>query len=237
MRRTITALAVLCLGSGTAVADPINLTAVTTIDGALLVVDIDRTVFFGDFSHSTDSLGPVTLSDAVGSDLRKASATITSVTKPAGFQVSASTTAAAYGPGSGDDPAHFAAEMRARADATYQASFTLTQPYLFVSTLTSPSGAFETGCNASLINDTLQSVSCLHPGVVSGTLSPGAYRFSLDGFFGASAFGTAIVASDQQFDAAFALTPVAATPEPVSLLLLGTGLAAVWQSHRFRRVN
>ena len=67
-------------------------------------------------------------------------------------------------------------------------------------------------------------------------LLPGTFRFSIGAFANAFAEGTPTssetVVDARQFDAAFTLTPVAATPEPATFALLGTGLVALLRVRR-----
>ena len=65
-------------------------------------------------------------------------------------------------------------------------------------------------------------------------LAPGRYgmRVQTSGVNSATAFGPARV--DHSFRIAFADSPVAATPEPASLLLLGTGVAALFTRYSRR---
>src|SRR3954462_4715387 len=92
-------------------ADPITFHPLTTISGGGAVNLITPIGFedghfdLGSFSHSTESLGPVTLSDAIGDGFTgtssDASSTISSVTRPSGIHVSGSTKSAAR---AGQDP-------------------------------------------------------------------------------------------------------------------------------------
>ena len=217
-------------------ADAINLSSFTAISARAVENIIirppgeDGHFELGGFSQSTESLGPVSLTD--GFPGGSMFSTITSVVQPSGIHVSASTSAKASA--RQVSPRFIVDFVDARAAATFQASFTLTQPHRFESLLSATDGI----C-ANLTGTALPSLSCLDPGLVTGTLNPGTYRFSIGAFSSASAAGTTTSSdvdfSESQFDAAFTLAPVTPTPEPATFALLTTGVIALVPTRRRRK--
>lgn len=235
-RDFVAALLVLVLAPARCWADAINLSSLTAINARAVENIIvrppgeDGHFELGGFDHSTESLGPVSLTDSVPGEFLFS--TITSVVQPSGIHVSAATSASAS---AGQvSPRLIEDFVLAHAAATFQASFTLTQPHQFESFLSATEGI----C-ANLTGTALASFSCFDPGVVSGTLNPGTYRFSIAAFSNAFAAGTPASSdsdfSESRFDAAFSLTPLTPTPEPATFALLATGVIALMPTRRRRR--
>ncbi len=221
-------------------ADAINLSSFATISGSAAENIIirppgdDGHFDLGSFNQSTDSLGPVSLTDGFPVRAGSLFSTITSVVQPSGIHVNASTSARVGA--ARVSPRFFEDLVIARAAATFQASFTLTQPHRFESLLSATDGI----C-AKLTGTALASFSCLDPGVATGTLNPGTYQFSIGAFSNAFAIGTTTASdfelSESQFDAAFTLAPLTPTPEPATSVLLATGIIALMPTRRQRKTD
>ncbi len=212
-------------------ADPITLSARTTLE--VLGVEMTTTVNgadgrrAGNFRDSSESLGPVTLRGSTA----LSAATVTSLVSPSGIHVSASTSASVRV----DPLPPFLAShsFDARALAGVVASFTLADAHFFDTTLTQDvqDGGF---VSVNLVEATRGVIFTRNDafdfvGPLLGTLSPGVYTFSVGLFSGAFADCTRCVGArtDSEraaIDLGLTLTPLAATPEPASLMLLGTGL-------------
>jgi hypothetical protein len=222
-------------------ADPIRLTSQTSLRlfGVLSAsapsLPSDELFVFGDVKESSDSLGPVTLDRAIFGGDGAASATITSVVQPSIIRVSGST--AAEGHEAALPPGSFITDFTVRVDARARldAAFTLADPHLFdLSPVRAASGSGSV--SAFLTDVTRGTIFSVGGGALSGTLAPGDYRLSVElaSFADASSRFPRSESGNSSIDLSFALSPVAATPEPASLVLLSTGVAGLLRRTRNR---
>jgi len=150
------------------------------------------------------------------------------------------------GAGGGVNTSHDSTSLDAggHAEATNSIDFILSVAQQFILSATFATGLQDAN-NRSSWDVALSSLDGSSPGfhltgsnsinlLTDGILQPGRYRFSLDAFSDTS--GTGSGRTRAAFNFAFGLNDVgaAATPEPASMLLLGTGLVAL-VTHRGRQ--
>jgi len=225
-------------------ADPIKLSAHSSID---LHQNIEVTVTEREdeaqhlhFADSSDSLGPVTLSNILCTG-GCAEATITSFVQPSSIRVTGSTTSTAFAEVF-PPPAFPVVSVTdfGSATAEFATSFTLTNTHSFESVLTRSEGATVELAEASR--------GVLFSGrdfeALMGTLAAGDYTLSITlgagAFASVTRFGGPSSSSDfdsSDIDLSFTLAPVAATPEPATAALFATGLIGLTIRKRRSRAN
>ena len=244
-------------------ADAIQLTSHTSIRVFGVVTatipssPFDARNVLGDFADSSDSLGPVTLSRAISDCCSdqivggSSAATITNLVLPSTIRVSGSTTTTAHAGQLSPGSLVRSFDIDTRAFATVDASFTLTDPHLFDTTLTQDVSQHGFGL-ATLVERTRGEIfrrgidffGFVGPfdefGALMGTLAPGDYRLSVAvssfAFARSTDRSSASDSGRSDIDLGFTLTPAAPTPEPTSVILLGTGflglVARTWRQRR-----
>jgi hypothetical protein len=115
------------------------------------------------------------------------------------------------------------------ADLAVQLSATGTHGFAFVALVEMTDGG-QSDLVREFVGDETRQVN------YSAVLLPGRYRFELTGQAGLCCFTPVATSAEGSFNGGLTLTPIGPTPvpEPASMLLLGSGLAAV-AAKRYRR--
>jgi len=212
MRRTITALAVLCLGSATAVADPIALTSGTLSIGGLNAPDFPFATF-----------------DFAGSGLTATGFGIAPGAVFATFGAGPLSETLNVGPENFNDNGSVTVGGQTLRGFTSVTLHITTAPLILSGSPADPFGAATAQFSAT---GSLQLLPHSGGSPFSQELN-GTGTLHLSGTNTNTGHGV-FFTSGAQLTFAPATSP-SPTPEPESLFLLGTGLTAVWQSRRFRR--